>query len=87
MSVKSIVTAEQLLANGWKSQNDQTIPFTKRIGYTKGAGYMVLQASGSEGGLCFALRLPGKSLVHLTITSIWELNAFEAMILSYEPNF
>jgi hypothetical protein len=85
---KTVISPEQLTANGWKSQKDKLIPFVKRLDYIKGKGYMVLWASRSEDppGFGFILRLPGGDLINLRLSSMAAVNAFEKAILSYEPN-
>lgn len=84
---ESTITPEQLTANGWKKSKDPAVPWKKRIGRSKDVGVLALIVHRWNGTPMFAISLPDGAIVNINPGSIDELNAFEKMILSYEPNW
>jgi hypothetical protein len=83
----STITMEQLLANKWKQQTGPVIFASKVLGKNKKIGNLELILHNYHNTPMFALFLPNGAMVNINPASIEELNAFEKMILSYEPNF
>lgn len=89
----STITSEQLLENGWQQTNDPVIPAKKCLSdktdedYDPEEGDIELIVHRYNNCNMFALALPDGSLVNINPASIEDLNTFERLILSYEPNY
>jgi hypothetical protein len=81
------ITMDQLLANGWKKSKDYVLFAKKTIGRDKELGTLDLILHNYSNSPVFALSLPDGAMVNINPATIEELNAFEKLILSYEPNF
>ena len=83
----STITVEQLLANGWRKSKDHVLVAGKVIGKNKDIGELRLILHNFYNTPIFALSLPDGAMVNINPGTIEELNAFEKMIMSHEPNF
>lgn len=83
------ITKEQLTENGW-TFNENGFPFYAQKDLTEGPDAedkIQLVLHGWNGRQDFALLLPDGGMVNIGPYTIEELNLFERMILSYEPNY
>ena len=88
---KSTITKEQLLENGWEETGDDVVPIHKIIGTAMGdedhPDKLSLVLHRYNNVNMFAVSMPDGALLNFNPASIKQLNAFEKLILSYEPAY
>lgn len=87
------ITRQSLLDNGWKETGDHVIPCKKTLtdkgadDYDPDSGEIELVLHRWHNNDTFALSLPDGSMVNINPQNQEELNIFERLIISYEPNY
>lgn len=90
---ESSITKELLLENGWVETGDPVFPMKKGLtdkeaeGYDENDGELDMVLHGMQNRWMFAVSIPNGGLLNINPGSMKQLNAFEKMILGFEPNY